>query len=1160
MQHWKNNFKESALYFFQCRYETRVKTCSLKPYPVPSGSLATLDHLLPYLLNDLAFFQARIHAEESPESDLESILGFEFGALLWELAGTDPEHFMQLIDDFTTEENCFWEAWEDFTPMPGNRNPFQSNSKPSIQDFSNALNNLFLSKLDRNPKASLSTHFQKYQDTLLRLQLVEFWNFHPSGVNDVYPLHFGLMVYMEREWAKLAWVYLDAALSMMPDLSYAQTEAKSGFENRLWSNLKSKKKSKAVHILYSAAGTGKSHQMFQLLQRSWGFYFLPPRAQRPFISRDTATHYEDCPEMETSWCGGDNNLLPALKFSRVALLHEFLLHRPEATPKEWLWLQISCGKFDPFDALYRVFRLTDTTHFDLSRHSEFDFETPGDILFKCNVLLYERPHEQFTGHMFFCIDDVQIPRHDGDWLFLEHFHSSLLYLRKRYLEIGEAESVDSSNEPNPEGMNPVLLLATPSMRYIAGVIESGPVIEDLGDDHPLLRKWKGPFMHDRFHGVATDEFFWQLYQKHLGSLISERLALSLVPWTEDVQHVPSLTRSCRLPESEISFSSQNTQHLQPGSWLPGTLGVPPFQIVMELLCRVISYTKKEEEEDEEIEQNEPYMIHQLGDLESLLERKDFITAMTILVSNLDQPLELYNPTPLQDKLFLILSNSNTTARKVRSTMEKTMSKIAPTGTNPEALHKAAELLHQQLRIVYARYLIQANVHKYRGRYQWSTAYIEELLASSRDVKSQEPGLPGIRSLVKRANERATHQITDALKSRIQEIKKSGEHGLVQDLLRAGIRGQLMNRPTVFDDEAHAELVESGFALIGRKGEAVQYVISEPMVIQAIMEYLREDGGECQRLMLQSIVQTHDDNEVNRKLGKGIESLVAVSLDRLLRQRLWLDLLVERGSRDILLELLGNAQTPKASSFPYSQDTGAMKLASLIPPEHYLLPDSLPPFEYHQTDTIWNCMKRLKAGERTLEPTFLFPKTSIGPDLMFLLRYFYKTPKDESFTRPITERDDRHLPLSMPVAVKVIPEPSFKVEDVLGNLLVSNWHKELAGRYRAAALPRWNGEPFLHMLVFTGTSVDEQRIDSWIKDNMAKIEKNHFFCVLDQEDTEKLWEQDFKVLSRIIYERNADRLGSSAVKNNSTEDEGGKHSRGPSLDGLLWNELTKRLKK
>jgi hypothetical protein len=110
----------------------------------------------------------------------------------------------------------------------------------------------------------------------------------------------------------------------------------------------------------------------------------------------------------------------------------------------------------------------------------------------------------------------------------------------------------------------------------------------------------------------------------------------------------------------------------------------------------------------------------------------------------------------------------------------------------------------------------------------------------------------------------------------------GKSGLVQDLQRAGIRAEILGRPTIFLDPRYAELVTHGFALVEHySSDGVKFKLAEPLAVHAIMHYLRgEKLDEYHRLMLQWLIHTQDDHDVQAMFGKAAEwYIAAVSVDK-----------------------------------------------------------------------------------------------------------------------------------------------------------------------------------------------------------------------------------------------------------------------------------------
>jgi len=185
-------------------------------------------------------------------------------------------------------------------------------------------------------------------------------------------------------------------------------------------------------------------------------------------------------------------------------------------------------------------------------------------------------------------------------------------------------------------------------------------------------------------------------------------------------------------------------------------------------------------------------------------------------------------------------------------------------------------LHQHLKCLYIRQFMAENSRRHRGRYRWSTSYIEELLFLAGDDLSMEIPVTAIRSIIEKASNKTYQEAIDALKRQIRRMKDAHKMELVQDLFRAAIRAETMNRPTVFLDESYAELVTYGFALVERlDASTVHYVLAEPVAVHAVMSYLRTEGGEeYDRLMLQWLIHTQDDHEIQAMFGKAAEWFIA----------------------------------------------------------------------------------------------------------------------------------------------------------------------------------------------------------------------------------------------------------------------------------------------
>ncbi|KAF4457740.1 hypothetical protein F53441_364 [Fusarium austroafricanum] len=244
----------------------------------------------------------------------------------------------------------------------------------------------------------------------------------------------------------------------------------------------------------------------------------------------------------------------ALLASRMALLNEFVSRFPQPAPVKWLWLQISCYNFDPFDALYRPFGLLHIEYFDFVESSVAVLST-----------------EYFHGSLYFCIDDAQVTLKGDDkdkgnpFELLEIFCASPEYIHEVYhAPIGTSTIEENFDDDSQDLINPVSVLATSSTNatktskpldleeddnYYLDIEENyeddnkdGDSNDDYGiglfnkngnddkDGGPSsMLKWKSYCLHGGLPFIMTTEEFTHLYQKHMRGLISRCLTQRTTP-------------------------------------------------------------------------------------------------------------------------------------------------------------------------------------------------------------------------------------------------------------------------------------------------------------------------------------------------------------------------------------------------------------------------------------------------------------------------------------------------------------------------------------------------------------------------------------------------------------------------------------------------------
>jgi hypothetical protein len=93
------------------------------------------------------------------------------------------------------------------------------------------------------------------------------------------------------------------------------------------------------------------------------------------------------------------------------------------------------------------------------------------------------------------------------------------------------------------------------------------------------------------------------------------------------------------------------------------------------------------------------------------------------------------------------------------------------------------------------------------------------------------------------------------------------------------------------------------------------------------------------------------------------------------------------------------------------------------------------------------------------------------------------------------------------------------------LIDCNWHKNLKSSTReteARELQHWGDTPFVLLLLCTGITVRQTRVQSWIRKNHSRIRANHFVCVLDETVASSIWGSDFTALADVIRRQDAEK--------------------------------------
>jgi len=391
-------------------------------------------------------------------------------------------------------------------------------------------------------------------------------------------------------------------------------------------------------------------------------------------------------------------------------------------------------------------------------------------------------------------------------------------------------------------------------------------------DIPPLQKWKEHHVHNSFPLVTNDDSFWHLYKKHITQLVSEQLA-GQGPGQGSQLIGPLLGcsgRPFRLKRMELNGKGLEG-YLKSETWLWRPLETRPVAEIIDLVCQIDSLPQLETAITSESEIP--------SGLQAILDLQDpvLVTAEMIYTAHLLCDVHLDDPREIRVALLDMLAEHGGMSLDAVLKLVDVASKTSFVGDLP---HLPA-LLFEQLRNVYIRQLIVNNSKILRGRYRWSTTYVEAILAEATRLEHGMSTLAAIRDIVEGARQNTSTLATKGLQRQIRRMTAQGKSGLVQDLHRAGIRAEIMWRPTIFLDPRHAELVTYGSALVEHYGsDDVKFKLAEPLAVHAIMCHLRGKGlDEYHQLMLQWLIHTQDDHEVQAMFGKAAEwYIAAVSAD------------------------------------------------------------------------------------------------------------------------------------------------------------------------------------------------------------------------------------------------------------------------------------------
>ncbi|KAL9609072.1 MAG: hypothetical protein Q9167_006137 [Letrouitia subvulpina] len=321
---------------------------------------------------------------------------------------------------------------------------------------------------------------------------------------------------------------------------------------------------------------------------------------------------------------------------------------------------------------------------------------------------------------------------------------------------------------------------------------------------------------------------------------------------------------------------------------------------------------------------------------------------------------------------------------------------------------------------------------FRGRMRWSIVYIEHVFASYLKTFNFKPALTNVTSgyinpifdagsrlpanpniprfmnveepifetatnssssnipfQIQEKAEEAAKYIKSSLKDRIELLKNKGHYLLLRDLYFTAIRADLMHKSSIFPGDKSARMISEGFALLDPAESkydgstfAPRQKLSEPIVVDAVIEYLHDkkhNDEENLENVLQSLLFENQDDASS--FGKAAEFYFAWSLGGLFSQSSD-GLRLSFKARESFREKIG-----RAKFIPTNNHSCTQVLGNILSYDGYTLEEASPELESDLTlgpiITFSEWLRRVRDGK--FFPTFHFPSTFAGPDIVFCLR-------------------------------------------------------------------------------------------------------------------------------------------------------------------------------
>lgn len=260
--------------------------------------------------------------------------------------------------------------------------------------------------------------------------------------------------------------------------------------------------------------------------------------------------------------------------------------------------------------------------------------------------------------------------------------------------------------------------------------------------------------------------------------------------------------------------------------------------------------------------------------------------------------------------------------------------------------------------------IRRNSISFRGRHRWSVYYIESLLTRF----LQDKGLTS--KAIDEVAKAAESTLKKPLKRRVKDLANMPERrAMLKNVFNMAFDADLFGRSRILPLKSGADLIEQALGYVERaesKGvEALQVCLAERMVVDSVMDYLKETG-ELETLVDDYI---HENQFHEGAFGDAAEVALAASI--LKSQTL--------PQSENFISAFQTVYKISATGCEFKDDANLANCfleKGLGLRSDYGLPKS---GEMGLTD--W--LRRVRVGG--YRPTFLFPEKVAGPDLMFVFK-------------------------------------------------------------------------------------------------------------------------------------------------------------------------------